>query len=638
MLQVQNICKSYSGKKVLDNVSFQVRPGEKCALIGVNGSGKTTLLKIILEWEYPDSGVVTFPPHQKIAYLAQEVNFLESSTLYEEMRNAVPHIGRMERKLRFLEEEMSLNANNSPLLEQVLQEYTLLQDKFHQQDGHNISWKIDTILQGLGFSLEDKNRGVSQFSGGWQMRIQLAKLLLQEVDLLLLDEPTNHLDINAVEWLEDYLKAYAGAVIIVSHDRYFLNRISDTTLFLNKGRLRSFPGNYDAFMDHMAKERELQEQAYKTQQKKIEKDLFFINRFRSKNTLRTRVQSRIKMLDKMDKIDAPEKAQKSIALNFNSDEKHLSVVFKTKDLLKEYSDKTVPLLGEMEISGGERTALVGENGSGKTTLLRILAGIDKKYEGRLSLHFNARIKYYSQNQAELLNEEKTVLESLEEAAPLGTPTVHLRTLLGSFLFRGDDVFKKVEVLSGGEKSRLALARMVCSKANVLLLDEPTNHLDIESREVLAEALDRFFGTAVIVSHDRYFIDQVCDKVVEINEGRLVSYPGNYTYYREKKKQQEKRNNLEKTQKKNIPIRKISGSPKKSSSEKVKKDIKELEIIIEQLENSIIMMEENMEDPKFLQDNTAMQQLVEEYSHIQKELELKLRQWENLNEQLSEKTA
>jgi ATP-binding cassette subfamily F protein 3 len=516
----------------------------------------------------------------------------------------------------------------------LMEEYTSIHEAFDHQQGHDLGWKIDSIIQGLGFSLTDKERFVSEFSGGWQMRIELAKLLLQEMDLLLLDEPTNHLDLKAVEWLEDYLGDYPGGVLIVSHDRYFLNRVTKKTIHLDKGKLHSYSGNYDFFVAQLEAERERQEQLYITQQKKIEKDQRFIERFRAKATLATRVKSREKMLDKIDLIDAPEKEGRAISLAFDEDQKEITTVFNLTDLTKNYPGKTVPLMGEIEIMGEERIALVGENGSGKTTLVRILAGTDREYEGRLKVHFNARIRYYAQNQAEQLNEEYSVLQAMEDAAPAGTPTVKLRTILGSFLFKADDVFKKVGVLSGGEKSRLALARMVCRASNVLLLDEPTNHLDIRSRDALADALADYEGTVIIISHDRYFIDQVCQRVIELDEGRLVSYPGNYSYFKDKKKQKASLIAAEAQAIKKKNGKKLSVY-EPSVKEKLEKEALRLEDHVAEAERRLVAVEAAMEDPSNMADEEKMKELVEEYTNSKVDLEEKILAWEQKSMELEE---
>ncbi|MCD4783318.1 MAG: ABC-F family ATP-binding cassette domain-containing protein [Candidatus Eremiobacteraeota bacterium] len=632
MLHLHNIEKNYGEKKVLDRVNLHIAPREKAGLIGVNGSGKTTLLKIISGHIEPEKGQVVFSTSVCVSYLSQEVTVSPGNSLHEEMKRALPDMMQMERRLRFLENEMAACSDNPEIMEHLINEYSSLHEKFDQNSGHDLSWKIDRVIQGLGFSPEDRERNVSEFSGGWQMRIELAKLLLQEKDILLLDEPTNHLDLNAVEWLEDYLKTYPGAVIIVSHDRYFLNRVTSRTIHLERGRIKTYPGDYDFFVKRKELEREQQQHAFNLQEVKLVKDRRFIERFRAKNTLATRVKSREKMLEKMDKVKAPEKELKSINLSFDSDGKQMTTVYMFKDLQKNFPGKTVPLSGEIEIPGGERIAVVGENGCGKTTLFRILSGVDRSYDGKLKVHRNAKIKFYMQNQAEQLNEENTALQEMEAAAPSGTPTVVLRTILGSFLFRGDDVFKKVSVLSGGEKSRLAIARMVVSSSNILLMDEPTNHLDFQSRESLADALNQYEGTVMIVSHDRYFIDQVCSRVIEIENGQLIDYPGNFTYYRQKKKF---KNGLIIQ---GVPVKKKKKKGKlpayvPSQKEKISKHIGKIEETIAEYEARIEKKEYEMEKPENMANEKKIQRMVGEYANLKSKLEESMNQWEEMHEML-----
>jgi ATP-binding cassette subfamily F protein 3 len=627
LLQARNIHKYYGGDGILLGASFQVNPGEKIGLIGVNGSGKTTLFRILSGSLEPDGGELIFDRHRRVGMLSQEVTVKGGNTLREEMERAMPHLAEMEGQLRLMEEEMAGLQHDPGALDGLVREYAALHEKFVNGGGLDLSWKIDSVIQGLGFSISDGGRDVSQFSGGWQMRIELARLLLQDVDLLLLDEPTNHLDLKAVEWLEEYLGGYRGAVIIISHDRYFLNRVTGRTLHLQGGRLKSYNGNYDHFSRARQEEEEQHRKAYGEQQRQMQKDERFITRFRAKATLATRVKSREKMLEKREMIEAPAGRERGIKLSFASDERDMTTVFQLQDLSKAYPGMTVSLLGRLEICRGDRIAVMGENGSGKTTLLKMLAGMELHHGGRLHVHNAARIQFYMQNQAEQLNPDNTVLEELEAAAPALSKTA-LRTVLGCFLFRGDDVFKQVPVLSGGEKSRLALALMVTSPSNVLLLDEPTNHLDIESREALAQALESYAGTLVIVSHDRYFVQQVCNRIVEIEDGCLLDYEGDYEYYLHRKRRKEDASRPAPAR----PGRKAPGRrpPAPPGREQLlRAQISTLEEEISRLEESLKNLETEMELPENIADPVIITRLSREYAGAKRELESRLDTWEEL---------
>ena len=629
MLQLQDIDKHYGINTVLDKVCLQINSGEKVGLIGANGTGKTTLLKILMEQLEPDGGqIVTGGATIQRAMLAQEVTVKPYHTLIDEMRSALPEVARMEREIKALEEEMIAFADDGERVEALVAEYGALQERFEQQNGRDLSWKIDLIIQGLGFSLTDKDRSVSEFSGGWHMRIELAKLLLRDVDLLLLDEPTNHLDLAAVRWLEEYLKEYAGAVLIVSHDRYFLNRVVSKIHHLDRGRVKTYTGNYDAFVATRKAERELQEKAYGEQQKQLEKDMRFIERFRYKATLATRVKSREKMVQRMEKVEAPTKDRAPIHVSFDYEESHMTTICQLKNLEKDYDGLIVPLLGDIEIKGGDRLAIVGENGSGKSTLLRILSGEDRFYRGKLKVHPDAMMMHYHQNHQDALNPNRSVLEELQETAPPHLSLRELRTILGCFLFRGDDAFKKVEVLSGGEKARLALAQIVTSPSNILLLDEPTNHLDIDSREALADALKAYEGSIIIVSHDRYFIDQVCTRVIDLDKGTLTSYPGNYSYYRSRKETMERSQASAAQREKDRILKPKKASRSETESRRdAKKRVMELEARITSVEQLIKAIEASFEDPAVIAEPGKLQILSEEYGQKKEALELLFQEYE-----------
>jgi len=634
MLHLHHLEKFYGGKAILTDLSFHINPHEKVGLIGVNGSGKTTLLRILMGREQPDKGDIIFTRTVGKAMLSQEVTVKPYNTLYHEMRMALPEVARLERQIAWLEEEMITWADDAARMEDLLAQYSACQERYEHCCGRDLSWKIDRIIQGLGFSLSDRERRVAEFSGGWQMRIELAKLLLQEVEMLLLDEPTNHLDLAAVQWLEGYLREYPGAVIIVSHDRYFLNRVVTKILHLERTMLISYSGNYDNFVEQRDAQRENQEKAYEVQQKQLKKDMRFIERFRYKATLATRVKSREKMVDRLEKVEAPLHELKPIKLSFDYEAAQMSVVFRFRELVKQYPGRDVTFNGpELEIHHGERVAIIGENGSGKTTLLNILSGRDRDYQGFLKVHRNADMQYYLQNHQEKLEGDKTVLDALQQEAPAELTQRELRTMLGNFLFRGDDVFKTISVLSGGEKARLALAQIVCKTSNILIMDEPTNHLDIDSREALASALSDYEGTILIVSHDRYFIDQVCTRVLDLTNGEIASFPGNYSYYLAKKEApQKEKEEAPQQQKKKAPVKKAQTGP--SEERMLKAEMKELEAVITSLEGQIKKLEEAFEDPLQVQDAARLRELSEDYAKKKDSLEQSFSRYEEIYERLS----
>lgn len=633
MIDLHNVSKDFGGDSILTNVSFRISPGAHVGLIGANGSGKTTLLRILAGHLIPDRGEVIRTAPIRSALLAQEVTVKSYNTLLAEMKRALPEVIRLEEDMRTKEEEMILWARDEERMETLVAEYALLQERFEHYGGDDFLWKIDCVIQGLGFSLKDRERKVCEFSGGWQMRIELAKLLLKEVDLLLLDEPTNHLDLAATKWLEEYLREYPGALIIVSHDRRFLNRLISRTIHIERCAVTSYSGNYDSFYSQRKAAREIQEHAYLEQQKKLAHDQRFIERFRFKARLASRVKSREKMLERLDRVSAPPDEEKTIRLSFSFEESRMTSVFSFRDLQKDYGTHTVSLTGEVEIRAGERVAIIGENGSGKTTLLRILSGAERSFRGRLKVHESAVIGFYEQNHQTQLRDHHTVIESLQWAAPPDHSVTRIRTLLGRFLFQGDDVFKKVEVLSGGEKARLSLAQIVCSSSNVLLLDEPTNHLDIDSRESLAESIDEYEGTVLVVSHDRHFIDQVCTRVLVLEKGELRSYPGNYSFY-EKKREEESRakaSGLIPGKGRAAGARRAKTPP--SPERAVRKQIAEIEERISALEAELKEIERSFQDSSRVTDRHALQQLSEEYALKKNEIEALFERYEALHESI-----
>lgn len=529
MLQISRVTKSFGGDTVLDGLSFSVSPGEKVGLVGRNGCGKTTLLRIVCGTERADSGVVSVAPGCTVGYLGQEGQLEPARTLYDEMHAVFDDVRNLEDELRGVEEQMA--AVEGAELEALLSRYGRLQSRFEHAEPHLVDARIRTVLHGMGFSDADMDRPCREFSGGWQMRGAMARLLLREPDLLLLDEPTNHLDLQAVEWLEEYLAVYPGCVVIVSHDRYFLDRVVKRILEIRAGEVHDFAGNYSFFLEERERRRELQRASYENQQKQLEHDRRFIERFRYKATFATRVQSRIKQVEKRDLVDAPDRDERGMKVGFVAAGTSGREVLSIRKVVKSYGPRKVLEGLSLEVERGERMALVGANGVGKSTLLRLLAGLEKPDGGTIRSGYRLSPVYYAQHQAEALNPDNTVLQEVDSAAPGHVDQTRIRTILGCLLFEGDEVHKKVGVLSGGERSRVALARCILTPSNLLLLDEPTNHLDLSARDALLDALEDYPGTIMLVTHDRHFMNELATCVVEIRDRQAFRYLGNYDAFR-----------------------------------------------------------------------------------------------------------
>lgn len=531
MLRLEHISKIYPTGEVLKDVTWEVKSGERVGLVGVNGAGKSTQLKIITGEVEATSGEVVRPSSLKIAYLTQEFEVEPTRTVREEFWTVFTEANNVHHKL--LQVQQDMETANAETLDKLIHKLDKLQRKFEALDGYNLESQIEKILPEVGFVPEDGDRLVSSFSGGWQMRMSLGKILLQEPDLLLLDEPTNHLDLETIEWLENYLKGINTPMVIVSHDREFLDRLCTKIVETERGVSTVYPGNYSSYLQQKAETKLAQSATYERQQKEIAKQQEFIERFRASATRSTQAKSREKQLGKVDLIDAPISDVKSLRFQFPPSPRSGREVVVIEDLTHTYNDKILFLGAELTIERGERIAFLGANGAGKSTLLRMIMGMEQPEDGTIALgKHNVIPGYFEQNQAEALDLEKTVMETIHDEVPTWK-NEEVRTLLGRFLFSGETAFKQVKALSGGEKARLALAKMLLTPANLLILDEPTNHLDIPAKEMLEEALQNYDGSVIIVSHDRYFISQVANKIVEIKEGELTAYSGDYHYYLEK---------------------------------------------------------------------------------------------------------
>mgnify|MGYP001250337185 CR=1 FL=1 len=570
MLRLERICKIYPTGEVLKDVSWEIKHGERIGLVGVNGAGKSTQLKIIAGLEEATEGSLITEGDPSIAYLKQEFDVDFSKTVREELFQAFQEASDLLNSQKLIQEKMEseLASKDFEYLDSLIKELSVIQSKFESINGYDLESKVEKLLPTIGFKPKEADRLVGDFSGGWQMRIALGKILLQRPDLLLLDEPTNHLDLETIEWFENYLLNQKVAMVIVSHDRSFLDKICTKIVNTERGQSKSYLGNYTSYIQQKDFELESTIAAYEKQQKDMQIQQAYIERFRASATRSTQAKSREKLLDKVDKIEAPQNSLRGPSFKFMDAPRSGKEVLSIQDLTHSYEDNILFLEAYLEVEPGERIAFLGANGSGKSTLLRLIMGIEEPDEGSIKLgKYNIIPSYFEQNQAEALELEKTVIETISQSVPNWTQT-QVRSLLGNFGLINDSVFKEVCQISGGEKARLALALMILKPSNLLILDEPTNHLDIPSKQMLEKALSNYKGTALIVSHDRYFISKVANKIVEIRDGQLIKYLGDYQYYKDKKteerEEKEKELKLAESEKKRLSNREKQRKRKKTS--------------------------------------------------------------------------
>lgn len=636
ILACQNICKSFGEKEILKDASFHIEEREKAALIGNNGAGKTTLLRIIMEEISSDSGNVVLAKDKHMGYLAQYQDIHGQHTIYEELLTTKQYIIDMEERLRSMEQEMKHVQGQE--LERLMNTYTRLTHEFELENGYAYKSELMGVLKGLGFSEEDYGKEIETLSGGQKTRVALGKLLISKPDILLLDEPTNHLDMESIAWLETYLLNYPGAVFIVSHDRYFLDKVVTKVVEIEAGQVTSFQGNYSAYAEKKAQLRDAQYKAYLNQQREIKHQEAVIVKLKSFNREKSirRAESREKMLNKIQRLDKPVEIQTQMRLSLEPRVVSGNDVLTVENLSKSFPGQTLFNDISFQIKRGERIALIGNNGTGKTTMLKILNGILPADAGSFSLGSKVQIGYYDQEH-HVLHAEKTIFQEISDTYPTLTET-EIRNMLAAFLFTGDDVFKEISALSGGERGRVSLAKLMLSEANFLILDEPTNHLDIASKEILEEALNSYTGTVLYVSHDRYFINQTATRILDLTNQAVVNYIGDYDYYLEKKEELTEKYapaqmsvsapEVQET----VSDNKLTWQQQKEEQARRRKqenELKKTEARIEELENRDKEIDDMLVLPDVCTNVGRCAELSREKEAIQAELEELYEKWETL---------
>ena len=641
MISVEGLTVEFGGFTLFDDVSFVVNKKDRIALVGKNGAGKSTMLKIFAGLQSPTSGTVSIPKETTIGYLPQQMQLTDSRTVREEAEQAFGHIQEMEKEIERLNLELAERTDyETESYQKLIDKVTHLSEHFQLMGGSNYHAELERTLIGLGFNRSDFERPTSEFSGGWRMRIELAKLLLRRPDVLLLDEPTNHLDIESIQWLENFIATRANAVILVSHDRAFIDNTTSRTIEIELGSIYDYKVKYSEYVELRKEHREQQLRAFENQQKKLADTEAFIERFRYKATKSVQVQSRIKQLEKVERIEVDEVDTAMLSLKFPPAPRSGSYPVIMENVAKRYGDHLIFKDVTLTINRGDKVAFVGKNGEGKSTLVKcIMEQID--YEGKLQLGHNVKIGYFAQNQAQLLDDNLTVFDTIDYVAQ-GDIRTKIRDILGAFMFGGEASEKKVKVLSGGERSRLAMIRLLLEPVNLLILDEPTNHLDMRSKDVLKDALREFDGTVIVVSHDREFLDGLVDKVYEFGNQRVVEHLGGIYEFLEKKKMDSLRELERSTQAASLVAdtdvqptqNKLSYEARKEQSKaikKVEKAVAEAENKITELENSIAAIEARLATPEGASDTS----LYNDYSSLKKELSDTMDTWTELTMELEE---
>ena len=639
MISLDNLTVSYGGWTLFDNISFLINPKDRIGLVGKNGAGKTTLLRIITGEQQPTTGAVTLNGDCTIGYLPQTMRVADTTTLVEETAKAFEEVLRLEAEIEALTREIAERTDyESPEYEQLLHRLNDAQDHYHILGGETRDADIEKTLLGLGFKRSDFGRATSEFSGGWRMRIELAKLLLRRPSIFLLDEPTNHLDIESIQWLEDYLKNYNGAVLLISHDRAFLDNVTNRTVELSLGKITDYRVSYSKYVVLRAERRAQQVAAYENQQRMIEKTEEFIEKFRYKPTKSNQVQSRIKQLERLDRLEIQEEDLATLNIKFPPAPRSGQIVAEINEAGMSFGEKHVFSGANFVIEKGDKIALVGRNGEGKTTLARMLIGQLTPTEGSIRLGANVNIGYYAQNQDDLMDGEFTVYDTLDRVA-VGDIRTRLRDILGAFLFRGEDIDKKVKVLSGGERARLSMARMMLEPRNLLVLDEPTNHMDMRSKDILKNAIMKYDGTVVVVSHDREFLDGMVQKVYEFRDGGVKEYLGGIYYFLEKRKLE----SLQEVERRDAPAKTAlkaaeSGASGKLSYEQKKeqeKQARKAKRAVETIEAELAGIEKQIAeyDAKFAAAAEYNEADYKAYNELKNRYEHQMHEWEKASYEL-----